>query len=81
MSWSDLTLVKLSGFWLYAIATTNVMHYVADHQEIHDLKDWVLVEQEEKKELQKKLQNAECECKPFHSILCILNRLSCWVIC
>ncbi|KAH7688100.1 Cobalamin adenosyltransferase-like protein [Dioscorea alata] len=31
------------------------------HQEIHDLKDWILVEQEEKKELQKKLQNAECE--------------------
>lgn len=32
------------------------MHYVADHQEIHDLKDWIVVEQEEKKELQKKLQ-------------------------
>ncbi|KAJ0985116.1 hypothetical protein J5N97_003472 [Dioscorea zingiberensis] len=48
------------------ILTTNLDQIAADfdkkyHQEIQDLKDWILVEQEEKKELQKKLQNAECE--------------------
>ncbi|OVA07528.1 hypothetical protein BVC80_37g18 [Macleaya cordata] len=31
------------------------------HQEIQDLKDWLLVEQEEKRELNNKLQNAERE--------------------
>jgi hypothetical protein len=35
----------------------------ADKNEIQDLRDVIAVEQEEKKDMQRKLQNAENECK------------------
>lgn len=42
---------------------------VTDNLEIQDLKDCLLLEQEEKNELNKKLQDLEKECMPF-SFVC-----------
>lgn len=41
----------------------SAVDFVADHHEIQDLKDCLTIEQEEKNELNKKLQNLEKECE------------------
>lgn len=57
-------------------------HSMTDNQEIQDLKDCLTIEQEEKNELNKKLQDLEKECEvsllPFnsYSLTCLVNYTS-----
>lgn len=48
---------------------------IKDRHEIQDLKDWLLVEQEEKQELMRKLHSSEQECKFLIPVFLILHNL------
>lgn len=48
---------------LMGTVNESAVNFVADHHEIQDLKDCLMIEQEEKNELNKKLQNLEKECE------------------
>lgn len=48
---------------------------IKDHHEIQDLRDWLLVEQEEKQDLMRKLHSSEQECKLLIRVFLILHNL------
>lgn len=48
---------------LMGTVNESAVNFVTDHHEIQDLKDCLMIEQEEKNELNKKLQNLEKECE------------------
>ena len=51
------------GFY-YTKGIVNLTdHFMTDHLELQDLKDCLMVEQEEKNELNKKFQGLEKDCK------------------
>jgi hypothetical protein len=50
------------GFYYTKGIVNFADHSVTDHLELQDLKDCLMVEQEEKNELNKKLQGLEKEC-------------------
>jgi hypothetical protein len=60
------------GFYYTKGIVNFADHSVTDHLELQDLKDCLMIEQEEKNELNKKLQGLEKECKCL-IFLCLIH--------